>query len=140
MELRSTFSRLPEGQSRRLFAANFLTTCSLINAGKDQPFSVPAHPMALVAAQGRSLLRGFVGGEKLEFMWDPDVLNLLTQICGIEDAHPGAYDPVARVALLDEVGIYAQIIFPGVVGLGGSHSSRPRSTGRLPGRYLRRSS
>ncbi len=38
---------------------------------------------------------------------------------GIEDAHPGAYDPVARVALLDDVGIYAQIIFPGVVGLGG---------------------
>jgi predicted TIM-barrel fold metal-dependent hydrolase len=37
----------------------------------------------------------------------------------IEQAHPGAYDPVARVALLDEVGIYAQIIFPGVVGLGG---------------------
>ena len=37
----------------------------------------------------------------------------------IEQAHPGAYDPVARVALLDDVGIYAQIIFPGVVGLGG---------------------
>ncbi len=37
----------------------------------------------------------------------------------IEQAHPGAYDPVARLALLDEVGIYAQIIFPGVVGLGG---------------------
>ena len=37
----------------------------------------------------------------------------------IEQAHPGAYDPVARVALLDEVGIHAQIIFPGVVGLGG---------------------
>ncbi|MGD0391101.1 MAG: amidohydrolase family protein [Acidimicrobiales bacterium] len=38
---------------------------------------------------------------------------------GIEQAHPGAYDPVARLALLDEVGIHAQIIFPGVVGLGG---------------------
>ena len=37
----------------------------------------------------------------------------------IEQAHPGAYDPVARVALLDDIGIYAQIIFPGVVGLGG---------------------
>ena len=37
----------------------------------------------------------------------------------IGDAHPGAYDPVARVALLDEIGIHAQIIFPGVVGLGG---------------------
>ncbi len=37
----------------------------------------------------------------------------------IEQAHAGAYDPVARLALLDDVGIYAQIIFPGVVGLGG---------------------
>ena len=30
-----------------------------------------------------------------------------------------AYDPVARIELLDEIGIWAQIIFPGVVGLGG---------------------
>jgi len=37
----------------------------------------------------------------------------------IEQAHPGAYDPVARLALLDDIGIHAQIIFPGVVGLGG---------------------
>jgi predicted TIM-barrel fold metal-dependent hydrolase len=37
----------------------------------------------------------------------------------IEQAHPGAYDPVARLRLLDEIGIHAQIIFPGVVGLGG---------------------
>ena len=37
----------------------------------------------------------------------------------IDQAHPGAYDPVARLQLLDEVGIFAQIIFPGVVGLGG---------------------
>ena len=37
----------------------------------------------------------------------------------IEQAHPGAYDPMARLQLLDEIGIHAQIIFPGVVGLGG---------------------
>jgi predicted TIM-barrel fold metal-dependent hydrolase len=37
----------------------------------------------------------------------------------VEQAHAGAYDPGARMALLDEVGVYAQIIFPGVVGLGG---------------------
>jgi predicted TIM-barrel fold metal-dependent hydrolase len=37
----------------------------------------------------------------------------------IEQAHAGSYDPVARIALLDDIGIYAQIIFPGVVGLGG---------------------
>ena len=38
---------------------------------------------------------------------------------GIDQVHPGAYDPVARLALLDDVGVHAQIIFPGVVGLGG---------------------
>jgi predicted TIM-barrel fold metal-dependent hydrolase len=37
----------------------------------------------------------------------------------IEQAHAAAYDPVARMELLDEVGIWAHIIFPGVVGLGG---------------------
>jgi predicted TIM-barrel fold metal-dependent hydrolase len=37
----------------------------------------------------------------------------------IEQAHAAAYDPVARMELLDETGIWAQVIFPGVVGLGG---------------------
>jgi predicted TIM-barrel fold metal-dependent hydrolase len=36
-----------------------------------------------------------------------------------EQAHVAAYDPEARMELLDETGIWAQIIFPGVVGLGG---------------------
>jgi predicted TIM-barrel fold metal-dependent hydrolase len=39
----------------------------------------------------------------------------------IEQAHVAAYDPVARVELLDEIGIWAQIVFPGVVGLGGQN-------------------
>jgi predicted TIM-barrel fold metal-dependent hydrolase len=37
----------------------------------------------------------------------------------IEQAHRAAYDPEARLELLDETGIWAEIIFPGVVGLGG---------------------
>jgi uncharacterized protein len=37
----------------------------------------------------------------------------------IEQAHAAAYDPVARMELLDEIGIWAQVVFPGVVGLGG---------------------
>ena len=37
----------------------------------------------------------------------------------IEQAHAAAYDPIARMQLLDETGIWAQVIFPGVVGLGG---------------------
>jgi predicted TIM-barrel fold metal-dependent hydrolase len=39
----------------------------------------------------------------------------------IEQAHVAAYDPTARIALLDEIGIWAQIVFPGVVGLGGQN-------------------
>ncbi len=39
----------------------------------------------------------------------------------IEQAHVAAYDPVARIELLDEIGIWAQIVFPGVVGLGGQN-------------------
>ena len=38
---------------------------------------------------------------------------------GIDEVHAAAYDPTARLELMDETGIYAQIIFPGVVGLGG---------------------
>ncbi len=37
----------------------------------------------------------------------------------VEDAHRGAYDPKARIAVLDEFGIDAQIIFPSTIGLGG---------------------
>ncbi len=37
----------------------------------------------------------------------------------IDKIHPGAYDPVARLEVMDETGIWAQIIFPNVVGLGG---------------------
>ena len=39
----------------------------------------------------------------------------------IEHAHAAAYDPVARVELMDDVGVWAQIIYPGVVGLGGQN-------------------
>jgi predicted TIM-barrel fold metal-dependent hydrolase len=37
----------------------------------------------------------------------------------IEQAHVAAYDPTARVELMDDIGVWAQIVFPGVVGLGG---------------------
>ena len=39
----------------------------------------------------------------------------------IDKVHEAAYDPVARVELMDEMGIWAQIIFPNVVGLGGQN-------------------
>src|SRR5262249_57810802 len=37
----------------------------------------------------------------------------------IDDVHPAAYDVDARVALMDEQGIWAQIGYPNTVGLGG---------------------
>jgi predicted TIM-barrel fold metal-dependent hydrolase len=37
----------------------------------------------------------------------------------IEQAHVAAYDPKARVELMDDIGVWAQVVFPGVVGLGG---------------------
>jgi len=39
----------------------------------------------------------------------------------IDQAHAAAYDPVARVELMDDIGVWAQIIYPGVVGLGGQN-------------------
>src|SRR3989440_2191674 len=39
----------------------------------------------------------------------------------VEDAHEGAYDPKARIGVLDEFGIDAQIIFPSTIGLGGQN-------------------
>jgi predicted TIM-barrel fold metal-dependent hydrolase len=41
----------------------------------------------------------------------------------IDKIHEAAYDPVARLELMDEAGVHAQIIFPNVVGLGGQSLS-----------------
>jgi predicted TIM-barrel fold metal-dependent hydrolase len=37
----------------------------------------------------------------------------------VEDAHVGAYDPKARIGVLDQFGIDAQVVFPSTIGLGG---------------------
>jgi uncharacterized protein len=36
-----------------------------------------------------------------------------------DEVHAGAYDPVERLKVLDELGIDAQVIFPSTIGLGG---------------------
>jgi predicted TIM-barrel fold metal-dependent hydrolase len=38
-----------------------------------------------------------------------------------EQAHRAAYDPQARLDMMDEFGIYAQVIYPNSVGLGGQN-------------------
>ena len=39
---------------------------------------------------------------------------------GLDWVHEGAFDPQARLRLMDECGIHAQVLFPNVVGLGGT--------------------
>ncbi|HEU5301283.1 MAG TPA: amidohydrolase family protein [Acidimicrobiia bacterium] len=42
----------------------------------------------------------------------------------IDRIHEGAYDPVARLEMMDEAGVHAQVIFPNTVGLGGQSLSQ----------------
>jgi predicted TIM-barrel fold metal-dependent hydrolase len=37
----------------------------------------------------------------------------------IHDVHRGAFDPVARLAMMDEAGVWAEVLFPNTIGLGG---------------------
>jgi len=37
----------------------------------------------------------------------------------IDWVHPGAWDPEARLRVMDECGIHAQVLYPNIVGLGG---------------------
>ncbi|MGE0387615.1 MAG: amidohydrolase family protein, partial [Gammaproteobacteria bacterium] len=37
---------------------------------------------------------------------------------GYEQAHPGAYDPAARLKYMDELGVWAQVLYPNVGGFG----------------------
>jgi predicted TIM-barrel fold metal-dependent hydrolase len=37
----------------------------------------------------------------------------------IDDIHQGAYDPQVRLEMMDEMGIWAEVLYPNVIGLGG---------------------
>ena len=39
----------------------------------------------------------------------------------IHDGHPAAWDPKTRLALMDEIGVHAQVVFPNSIGLGGQN-------------------
>lgn len=43
---------------------------------------------------------------------------------GIEDVHAGAHDPAARLAMMDQLGIWAQVVYPNTFGLGGQTFAR----------------
>jgi predicted TIM-barrel fold metal-dependent hydrolase len=40
---------------------------------------------------------------------------------GINDVHPAAWDPKARLRLMDELGIDSQVLYPNAIGLGGQN-------------------
>ena len=39
----------------------------------------------------------------------------------LEDVHPASWEPKARVALMDELGIHAQVLYPNIAGFGSQH-------------------
>jgi predicted TIM-barrel fold metal-dependent hydrolase len=45
-------------------------------------------------------------------------------VWGLDRVHAGAYDPEARLELMDACGIHAQVIFPQYIGLGGQDLSK----------------
>ncbi|HET6951239.1 MAG TPA: hypothetical protein VFI47_12735, partial [Acidimicrobiales bacterium] len=47
-----------------------------------------------------------------------------TKVWGIERVHQGAYDPEQRLRVMDESGIYAQVIYPNAVGIGGQNLAK----------------
>ncbi len=46
---------------------------------------------------------------------------------GIEQIHQAAYDPKVRLALMDQFGIHAEIVFPNAIGLGGQNVAKAAS-------------
>lgn len=42
----------------------------------------------------------------------------------IEDVHPGAFDTHERLKVMDETGIFAQIVYPNVLGFGGQNAGK----------------
>ncbi|SRR5579875_535053 len=45
-------------------------------------------------------------------------------VWGLEQSHQGAYDTEVRLKVMDESGIYAQVLFPNSIGLGGQDLER----------------
>ncbi|RBY86810.1 amidohydrolase family protein [Blastococcus sp. TF02A-26] len=46
---------------------------------------------------------------------------------GIQDVHRAAWDPEARIELMDELGIHSQVIYPNAIGLGGQNFAKSGS-------------
>jgi predicted TIM-barrel fold metal-dependent hydrolase len=47
-----------------------------------------------------------------------------TKVWGIDHVHEGAWDPEARLRVMDESGIHAQVVYPNAVGIGGQNLAK----------------
>ncbi len=56
---------------------------------------------------------------------------LSQNVWGINEIHKAAYDPEARLALMDECGVYAQVLYPSDVGIGGQRLANATVEPRL---------
>jgi predicted TIM-barrel fold metal-dependent hydrolase len=63
---------------------------------------------------------GFARGGGVVARDDSKMVFLDSMEKGLDWVHEGAYDPQARLKMMDECGIHSQVLFPNVVGLGGS--------------------
>jgi uncharacterized protein len=66
------------------------------------------------------VLKPFIGGAVVaRDGTKAESARVLSEWTSIDDVHVGAYDPEARLQVLDRFGIDAQVIFPNTLGLGG---------------------
>jgi len=72
----------------------------------DMPLSAGASPISVIHKDGSK-------SRSLEFF------NYQ-----IEDVHAGAYDTAARLKVMDETNIFAQIVYPNVLGFGGQNAGK----------------
>jgi predicted TIM-barrel fold metal-dependent hydrolase len=80
----------------------------------DQSIGTGAHPNSSVLKQGGKVR-------------DLDTFLALQ----IEDVHAGSFDVKERLKVMDDAGIYAQIVYPNILGFGGQASARVEPDLRL---------
>jgi uncharacterized protein len=63
------------------------------------------------------------GGSVIDRQGEKFPFNESMTVWGLDQVHKAAYDTKARLEIMDECGIYAQVIFPNSLGLGGQELS-----------------
>ena len=74
---------------------------------------------------GGQVVVGFAGGGGvLDREGNKHAFNDSMLVWGIDRVHEGAYNPEVRLQVMDECGIYAQVLYPQWIGLGGQNLSK----------------